>query len=193
MTAQKTLVPFEGLVDVSHTSGARLCARVKGGWWGVVAEEQHDQLHSALLGIAGEVLAALPNASDLEKRPRNVHSAFEKRLDEALPAMGLKGQLREFSFRPESPPAQSPAAPTPAAAAAGVPELTIEQYASLCVERAMNPGAEGQVAQRYEVPSPEALQALDARWHQSLQADGALNGRFQQAYAQYEAWLRSQK
>jgi hypothetical protein len=74
-----------------------------------------------------------------------------------------------------------------------LPDLTVEQYASLCVERVMRPGAEAQVAQRYRVLTQEALQALDARWSRRFQTEGELHRRWQQAYAQYEAWVRSQK
>jgi hypothetical protein len=71
------------------------------------------------------------------------------------------------------------------------PELTVEQYASLCVERALHPGQDAAVAQRYRVLTEQALQSLDAHWRQRFQAEGELHRRWQEAYTQYEAWLRS--
>ena len=71
------------------------------------------------------------------------------------------------------------------------PELTVEQYASLCVERALNPGQDVAVAQRYRVLTEQALERLDAHWRQRFQAEGELHRRWQEAYTQYEAWLRS--
>ena len=80
-----------------------------------------------------------------------------------------------------------------AIAAADLPDLSVEQYASLCVDRTMSPGADAAVAERYRVLTQEALQALDTRWSQRFQAEGELYRRWQQAYAQYEAWIRSQR
>lgn len=74
-----------------------------------------------------------------------------------------------------------------------VPELTVEQYASLCVERTMHPGQQGDVAKRYKVLTEQALRALDERFRQRFATQGELLQRYQQAYARYEAWVREQK
>lgn len=74
-----------------------------------------------------------------------------------------------------------------------VPELTVEQYASLCVERTMRPGQEGDVAKRYKVLTEQALRAVDERFRQRFANEGELLRRYQTAYARYEAWLRDQK
>lgn len=71
------------------------------------------------------------------------------------------------------------------------PELSVEQYASLCVERALNPGDDSAVAKRYQVLTEQALRSLDARWRQRFETEGELYRRWQQAFSQYEAWLKS--
>jgi len=71
------------------------------------------------------------------------------------------------------------------------PELSLEQYASLCVERTLQPGRESEVAKRYQILTAQALHALDARWRQRFHNEGELFRRWQHAYAQYEAWVRS--
>ncbi len=73
------------------------------------------------------------------------------------------------------------------------PELTLEQYASLCVERALDPSNQSEVAKRYRVLTKEALQALDARWRRRFDDEGALYQRWQQAYLQYKTWLEGNK
>lgn len=72
------------------------------------------------------------------------------------------------------------------------PEMTLEQYASLCVERALRPGQEGQVAARYRIMTEAALRQLDEQWRGRFAQQGELYQRFQQAYAQYQAWLQRQ-
>jgi hypothetical protein len=76
-----------------------------------------------------------------------------------------------------------------------VPEddsLTVEQYASLCVDRVMSPGGEDEVAQRYQIATREALRALDERFRDRFAREGELLNRYNTAYARYQEWLRSQ-
>ena len=74
-----------------------------------------------------------------------------------------------------------------------VPEMTIEQYASLCVDRVMSPGRETEVAKRYRILTEQALRALDERFRQRFAEEGDLTRRYQEAYARYEQWVKSQK
>jgi hypothetical protein len=73
------------------------------------------------------------------------------------------------------------------------PELTVEQYASLCVERALAPQAQVDAAKRYRILTEQALVAVDRHWRRRFDEEGALYRRWQEAYAQYEAWIRAQK
>jgi len=74
-----------------------------------------------------------------------------------------------------------------------LPDLSVEQYASLCVERTLNPETQKEVAQRYRILTAQALRTLDDQWRQRFAKEGELQSRWQQAYTQYETWLRSQK
>jgi hypothetical protein len=101
-------------------------------------------------------------------------------------AMGPGDQAGETAFLP---PIEGLDIPDPS----DVPELSVEQYASLCVERTVNPAAAGEAAKRYRVLTEQALQSLDEQWRSRFSAEGELQQRYQQAYAQYEAWLKRQK
>jgi len=70
--------------------------------------------------------------------------------------------------------------------------LTVEQYASLCAERATHPQAIEQVAQRYGFSSTAALEAEDEEWKVRFSADPSLQLRFHQVHAQWLAWLSQQ-
>ena len=74
-----------------------------------------------------------------------------------------------------------------------LPDLTVEQYASLCVERALYPAQSDQVAQRYRVLTAQALAQLDDTWRNKFAAQGELQSRWQQSYAAYERWLQSRE
>ncbi|MBM4356719.1 MAG: hypothetical protein FJ096_01280 [Deltaproteobacteria bacterium] len=142
---------------------------------------------------------------------------FEARAEQeagpTLASLGVEGHVvieriqledgREIRRSPSSPRRGQPAAgPLPQASSAplpsaprpvaGVPELTVEHYAAFCVERTLYPHALEAVAQRYGVASYDALQALDARWHGRFGGEPHLYVAWQQAYAEYEGWLRQQ-
>ncbi|MEQ9319470.1 MAG: hypothetical protein RIF41_09950 [Polyangiaceae bacterium] len=68
-------------------------------------------------------------------------------------------------------------------------EFTIEQYASLCAERDLVGQANvGRVLERYGLPGPDALRALDVAWTQRLHDPGR-RARFDQLRARYRQWL----
>ena len=85
-----------------------------------------------------------------------------------------------------------PAVATQPAAAASFPELTIEQYASLCVELHIGPERMAQTLARYGI-TPEARLALDAHWRIRFETDHALRTAFGKAYSVYRAWVEGQK
>ena len=73
---------------------------------------------------------------------------------------------------------------------AGVPDLTLQQYASLRVELEMSPDRAASIRGRYGV-SEEGRDALDAHWRARFQPDPLLRMEFARAYAAYLAWLRT--
>jgi hypothetical protein len=92
-----------------------------------------------------------------------------------------------------------PAAPRPRRPKSDLPEalpfasLTLEQYASLCVERTLAPDNEAIIALRYGVRSVQSLAKLEATWKRRLDADADLRQRFERAKSQYQEWLRKRK
>ncbi|MEM6787372.1 MAG: hypothetical protein AAF715_07620 [Myxococcota bacterium] len=94
-------------------------------------------------------------------------------------------------------PAPSPGASTSAATSSGptatsdgrTSHLTLEQYASFCVEREWMPDQLGAVLQRYRVAGPDALHALDTYWKARLQ-NVRVRMRFSEITAGYRDWLR---
>ena len=93
------------------------------------------------------------------------------------------------------PAGASPASPGPSAGAspqAGsapvAPALTLEQYASLCVDL-QNPQADAAAVLRRYSLTPETKRALDSRFSELFHRDPAQNAAFQQACVAYRAWL----
>jgi hypothetical protein len=85
--------------------------------------------------------------------------------------------------------APSAVLPFATSAPAGVPELTLAQYASLRVELQLQPERAALILARYGVPA-DARPALDASWRARFDADPLLRMEFARAYAAYTAWLR---
>jgi hypothetical protein len=77
---------------------------------------------------------------------------------------------------------------------AGTPEpppqagLSLEQYASLCVELADEPAATSNILRRYQV-TPEQQKALDDYWQGRMAADASVWTAFTRACGSYKAWL----
>jgi hypothetical protein len=76
---------------------------------------------------------------------------------------------------------------------APLPELTVDQYASLCAERRVTPIEQLTIAQRYGLASAADLETLDASWRARLDADAAARHVFAQKVEAFEAWLRSRR
>jgi hypothetical protein len=68
--------------------------------------------------------------------------------------------------------------------------LTLEQYASLCAELALDPSRSQETLARYRV-SAESKLALDQQWKQRFAGDEKLRRQWEHAYRLYEAFLRS--
>jgi hypothetical protein len=66
--------------------------------------------------------------------------------------------------------------------------LSLEQYASLCVELAVVPGESEEVLRRYQITA-EQRKALDDHWQRRIAADPTVWMAFDRAYAAYKAWF----
>lgn len=73
-----------------------------------------------------------------------------------------------------------------------VPHLSVEQYASLCVEASLDPAGVPDVLQRYRI-TPEQRAALDAQWQERIAGDPGTRAAFERAAATYRRWLREQR
>ncbi|MEP7121448.1 MAG: hypothetical protein ABJE95_11080 [Byssovorax sp.] len=103
--------------------------------------------------------------------------------------------LRETSavfFAPQSHAmpfsTRAPAAPPPAETSG----LTVEQYASLCVDFAGEPARAAETLRRYHL-SPEQKRALDADWHARFAREPSAWLAWDRACKTYKAWLDGQK
>lgn len=74
-----------------------------------------------------------------------------------------------------------------------IPQLNVEQYASLCATCEVYPGRLREAYERYGAPTAEACAALDKAWRKRMQGDILLEGRFQKLLTEYRNWLRSQQ
>jgi hypothetical protein len=97
-------------------------------------------------------------------------------------------------FRPVERARSAVDATLAAAGVAGldVPELTLEQYASLRAELAMQQlagGARASLLARYGIADEGQLAHLDRAWGARFTSDPALYGRFRLAHDQFLAWI----
>jgi hypothetical protein len=129
-----------------------------------------------------------PNASPPEAPPAPAPAAMPavKRAPAALSGTSMaivvpKGPALPFSQ--ESP------APTPAPAPEAAPiALSLEQYASLCVELGSAPASAPEIFKRYGLTQEQA-EAVDAHWKKRVSEDPAARAAFDRAYQAYQAWL----
>ncbi len=75
------------------------------------------------------------------------------------------------------------------APATEIPELTLEQYASLRAELAVRPETAQDTLQRYRL-SPTAANRLDERWSKRLVAEPPLQSRYDELISHYKGWLQ---
>lgn len=105
---------------------------------------------------------------------------------------------RVLAFGPPKPaeaetPQQAPArqagpAQQPRQAAPAVPTLTVEQYASLCVDLELAPQSTAEVLRRYGV-TQDAKRTLDEGWSRVFAEQPARRAAFEHAKVTYRAWL----
>jgi hypothetical protein len=100
---------------------------------------------------------------------------------------GLAGTMELGSLRhllkPELP-FSSPSAPIPAHA----PALSIERYASLCVELSATPANAAQTLRRYQLTEPEWI-TLDADWKARFSREPGARAAWENACSAYRTWL----
>ena len=95
----------------------------------------------------------------------------------------------DLDVMPFSQPRPDVGAATSAGATA--PELTLEQYASMCAELQSDPNQAGAVYARYGAADEATSHALQTSWQAKLGADANEQARFDALVAQYVTQLRS--
>ncbi|MBK8259657.1 MAG: hypothetical protein IPK82_44245 [Polyangiaceae bacterium] len=95
---------------------------------------------------------------------------------------------------PAPPPATPQGKPAPAARPVGLPQLTLEQYASMCAELAVFHDRAAAVFQKYGLTDPHIRAAVDAAWKDRLRRYPSEQAEWERRYWQYEnAWRRNRK
>ena len=74
-----------------------------------------------------------------------------------------------------------------------LPELTLEQYASLCAERNAKPDEQEATLRKYGVANGKAERSLDDQWKESFKARPEERDRWLEMVRQYTAWLENQR
>jgi hypothetical protein len=105
-----------------------------------------------------------------------------------------------FGLGPRRPPGRElaetvglpPGVGGPAPVPAGVPDLTLPQYASLRVELELAPDQAEAILARYGV-TRDGRARLEDYWRGRFEADPLLRMMFAKAYATYVSWLRANR
>jgi hypothetical protein len=143
------------------------------------------------VGALFESGAALPFAPE-RPSPSQAPASAAAQARGAAPAAGAGGTMDVGALFESGAALPFPAAAAAAAPQPPVPELSLEQYASLCVELHLHPDRAAAIVARYHL-STEAAAAIDARWRARIGADASLGAAFAGAYASYRAWLLAQR
>jgi hypothetical protein len=81
---------------------------------------------------------------------------------------------------------------TAGGSAVAFPRLTLQQYASLCVELASWPDRVNETRWRYGVADEATWRALHAYWEGKIAASAALQAERGAAEATYRRWMRGE-
>jgi hypothetical protein len=129
--------------------------------------------------------AALPARADPQRAPPSHASAESTSAGSPSPKPAEPAPPAATA-----PTIADPAAPAPIAAPAAPVALTLEQYASLCVELTGEGANAGEVLHRYGL-TVEQGRAVDTHWKAQVAADPAARAAYDRAYNAYRAWLLS--
>jgi hypothetical protein len=90
-----------------------------------------------------------------------------------------------------SRPSDAPAPPE-SATLAGLPEFTVERFASLCAELELDASRSAEILDRYRIRADQKA-ILDKAWGARFRAEPATYAAFQEAKSIYTRWLFAQK
>lgn len=103
-------------------------------------------------------------------------------------ALGATMPLGQVLVGPTLPFGGTPAGSPPGTSSPRVPELTLEQRASLDVDLKAQPERKPQILQRYGL-TPEQYERVSAAWEARLAQDPKLRADWNNAVTQYRVWL----
>ena len=69
--------------------------------------------------------------------------------------------------------------------------LTVEQYASYCVELALYPDQKSKIRARYHITGEGEHAKVNLKWNNAIAASPGTRTRFQEVFAAYRAHLRN--
>lgn len=125
----------------------------------------------------GDRPSSLPAEPEKPKAPP-VHQASGT---QDVGALFASGAPLPFEAQKAPQPKPSPSRPEP-------PNLSLEQYASLCVELHLAPERADETFRRYGIAT-DVRASVDAYWQRRLSAEPALYQAYVQAYSAYKTWL----
>ncbi|WP_437682418.1 hypothetical protein [Sorangium sp. So ce131] len=144
---------------------------------------------------------APPPPAEAAAAPRRAAPAGRETEDISSVMANLRQQGTVLPFAQPAKPAQAPRAPEPARPAQGPPAvapsgaagpssptLSLEQYASLCVELSLHPGRTDETLKRYRI-TEEQRARLDAYWQARIAGDPGVASAWKRAYVFYRDWL----
>jgi hypothetical protein len=123
---------------------------------------------------AGEELARTMPVPVLDLRKGQTAALGDDSIEKPVPALPF----------PESPVGE---------AVVPIPSLSLEQYASLCAEVAMQPKQSDEIMRRYNVVNKAVRRALDEHWEAQLASSPEMFARYNQAVMSHAALARSQR
>ncbi|AUX42703.1 uncharacterized protein SOCE26_041360 [Sorangium cellulosum] len=127
----------------------------------------------------GTVLPFAPSA-----KPAQPARAPETVQAPRAPETAQAPRAPETARPPQGPPAAAPAG----SAGPSSPTLSLEQYASLCVELTLHPGRVEETLKRYRI-NEEQRAKLDAYWQARIAGDPGVASAWKRAYVFYRDWL----
>ena len=148
--------------------------------------------------IPGLPWSSSPQPEKATATPPQVSDADRTSAEAKVPVEDVSTHRRELDLGPpiSEAPGRLPISATTlmeiaVAASPPVPALTVEQYASLCVEVGLWPAESESILARYGITAAQRT-LLDEHWKSRMQADVALRNAWRQAFDTYGDWILSQ-
>jgi hypothetical protein len=129
----------------------------------------------------------------LREAPEHAHVLEEVDRIRGVLSSVQEGLERLTEHRHAAAPPSSAGEPPVEAPAVWLPELSLAQYVSLCVETERSPGRAHEVDARYGLSSEAARVELHRQWNEKLAGDAALKTEWSALYAQYRGWFQAQE